>query len=124
MESIKGYDSSYLMDEQRYRALNGFNDNDVDPNEGYFTVDGEKITDYKGESIDAYSSVYEFDDFYFTLDDVDSFIQFLLEKNIYGVNQLFDCMTPQGKRDFLQKGFNQETNDFIEQFDFEEVERS
>lgn len=122
---IKGYDGSYLMDEQRYRSLNGFHDDDdVDPNEGYFTVDGEKIIDYKGESIDAYSSVYEFDEFYFTRDDVDSFIQFLLEKHIYGVHQLFDCMTPQGKRDFLQKGFKQLTNDFTEQFDFEEIERS
>ncbi|MFC6324007.1 hypothetical protein [Companilactobacillus baiquanensis] len=116
-------DNSYLYDEERYRAVNSYGSAPT-LNEDYFTVDGEIIRDYKNETLDPYSSVQEFDGYYFDYGDTDSFISWLLDKHIYGVTELFNAMTRQGQHEFLLNGFKQVSNDFDDMLQFEDVERS
>lgn len=105
-------DDSYLNNESYYKKSSG----------DYFIHNGEIIRDYKGETIDPYSDVFKFDDFYFEYGDTDNFIEWLIEKHIYSPKGLFKCMTLKGQRQFLLDGFNDDSCDFLNMFDFEPIE--
>lgn len=116
-------DNSCLYDEERYRSVNSYGSTKT-LNKDYFTVDGEIIRDFKDQVFDPYTDVLEFDGHYFDYGETDLFVSWLLDSSNYGVSQLFNEMTPQGKRQFLLNGFKQEANEFGDMLKFTEVKRS